>query len=1163
MEFSTALKLPKLIGRKRVTEALKNAIKNGQKALIIVGKGGIGKTHILENIGEFFENNRELISDKELVILDIVDFYHGGFHSVKGFVPYILDNIGKKIREKDVNLSDKLLKLSDRLESGDIPIDGLPGELDKIFDELSEKYYFVFRFDTMEVLEYGGDDPEVLEDCEVPPDLPVPPVKCLKETFSKLNYGFAIFAGRPTYRKYPKGKNLIYFNIADGYGDSIYREEDIPFIELTGFTEEETREYIEAVLEEIKRLPDYKEHKKEYEEIESKIRRELLDSTEGFKKLHLLTEGRPIYVALSLEWLARGMPIREISEKTVDEIQKELPEIRPKFEAALVEKIAELDEPLVTLIRFAARFRKGFTKDMMAKLLKAQGYELSDEELNRLLERFQKLSFVKSPHIPHEKRYFLHDEMFDLVDKYVWKKHYQDKALDKQKEISKFISENIYGDWKKGLIGEAYSAIGKEAQNFPKWLSLRRRAEQLLTEKLFYELNANPLAGYYLYDVLDTIALSQRRGEWDEFLRSELIRFVRINEEREDVKQHLMNNGGMKKFVNKFSRLRWLRRFRVKQIKNRDEIVRIAWKIFDKFKGESEDVIDHLWHARFHTLMGVLLREKGIYDEIHRKNNEPYAREQLNTALDWIEKVKGKIEEKYREVLTSQIKDPELWFYTWMSRHFEGLARLHLGLVHRALGDSDISWQLYQEAQEIFKLNEEDFSVARAMNNQAYIESRMGKYSDAYSKIQEAIRTRQNIGDFDGYTLSLVVRGIIEDRMGLHSHALKDVKFAKEIVKKVYPTRLVPSYIYGSLTQARALRHLAEKTPNVDAAMDYLDRAMAVLRELEENVSIFEPFYQWEYYNEAGQVFTRKVRIAGAGKVLGKRELSIEKAKELLEIADYYFGKADAIAGDKKIIHEQIDNRDDWCWLSITKLENYDVLKPKKSKKELYERALNTIIEGKSMAEYTKDSIVLVRVDLDDPYKLAPRYYEMFYRLGSLYKTEAYIKLHYGEMFDENLKEDEKRRIEVIKLLLKSNILFDLFTDEPVERATETRTWLSGELQEIEHARKVEHVLKEAIGYVKSTMATGIKADKRLIEDLKKKSPRPEFVFHENGVKNFVMLKLKYPAEYWDELSDVIDEELLKGLKHVHQVILKTLPVWSEITLAYPRIDIYKLIEEA
>ncbi|HDN73714.1 MAG TPA: tetratricopeptide repeat protein, partial [Archaeoglobus sp.] len=467
----------------------------------------------------------------------------------------------------------------------------------------------------------------------------------------------------------------------------------------------------------------------------------------------------------------------------------------------------------------------------------------------------------------------------------------------------------------------------------------------------------------------------------------------------------------------------------------------------------------------------------------------------------------------------------------------------------------------------LFEKNGEDFSVARAENNQAYVEARMGKYADAYSKIKKALELRQKIGDFDGYALSLTVQGFIEDRMGMYPAALQHAREAKAIIKSVFPTRIIRSYLYAGLVEARALRHSAQKRVETsDVAFDYLDDAYDVLKEIMEHEDMLEPYYQWEVYNELGQVFSRRAGLMGRWELLKMKE-DKEKFLNHLKEADKFFRRADEIANKARLINEIMDNCDDWSWVFITKLENYDAIKDlEKAEPSYYYRKAKETLE-KGMKQIEINGVTLIRIREESPPPGSPRYYEGFYWLGSLYFTKAHLTMHYADKFDEQLKErlkDEKlKKTEVIKYLLKANVLYDLFTDQPLERLSDARTWLIGELEEIGHTREVEEILKEAIRYLKETFGTAVKVDKTKLSKYKDELEKKGFLLDEE--RGFIFLRLSEPVEKWDEAAQLLGifSGLLNKVKEAHTQLLKNLPVWREISAKFPRIDLIKLLEEA
>lgn len=126
------------------------------------------------------------------------------------------------------------------------------------------------------------------------------------------------------------------------------------------------------------------------------------------QKLMELSEGRPILIALVLDWLKDGHAIQQLLS-----YEKE------QFEASMVKRVAALRFPEDYIILCMAYLSRRFNGEILARVLNLP----QTEAQNKLLE-LSRFSFVKyfQPVKPEDGNgvCLLHDEMRDLINNYVW-----------------------------------------------------------------------------------------------------------------------------------------------------------------------------------------------------------------------------------------------------------------------------------------------------------------------------------------------------------------------------------------------------------------------------------------------------------------------------------------------------------------------------------------------------------------------------------------------------------------------------------------------------------------------------------------------------------------------------------------------------------------------
>jgi tetratricopeptide (TPR) repeat protein len=123
-------------------------------------------------------------------------------------------------------------------------------------------------------------------------------------------------------------------------------------------------------------------------------------------KIAKLSRGKPILVALTVDWIRNGNDPGELIAFPPD-----------SFEQAIVERVQELNFPENEAIMAMAHFYRRFDEQIMAYLL-----ELTGEDAIKLTEELSRFTFVKY-RPPLDGRLgscLLHDEMRVLVNRHVW-----------------------------------------------------------------------------------------------------------------------------------------------------------------------------------------------------------------------------------------------------------------------------------------------------------------------------------------------------------------------------------------------------------------------------------------------------------------------------------------------------------------------------------------------------------------------------------------------------------------------------------------------------------------------------------------------------------------------------------------------------------------------
>ncbi len=369
--------------------------------LQLVGPGGIGKTQLLHRFVKIVEE-RNKSGQKILITEDFIDLYWTRNQNEIGILKSIADQLAPEAFAPFY----KALERYGSLLGQDEPDRGLVMEHEgKVKTQFIETYSqlesdsIVLLFDTTEIVS------EAIR-------------QFWSETLPKL-----------------KGANEKTFAVVAG------RQKDIG-LPAEGIVSRSVRAF------NAKDVQDYfAEH-------------DIKAPAETLARLTELSEGRPIFIALSLDWLRSGNTLGELVDYMPDE-----------FERAMVARVQKLHFPEDQAILAMAYFHRRFNAGVMAYI-----FDQTEEVARKSLEAIQHFSFVKYRPRTQEKEEscLLHDEMRDLLNKYVW------KSQDPQFEYRQ--------GWAGKIIGYYAQKIDKESNTLEQ--------QYLSLERLYYWLDADLKAAF-------------------------------------------------------------------------------------------------------------------------------------------------------------------------------------------------------------------------------------------------------------------------------------------------------------------------------------------------------------------------------------------------------------------------------------------------------------------------------------------------------------------------------------------------------------------------------------------------------------------------------------------------------------------------------------------
>jgi tetratricopeptide (TPR) repeat protein len=368
-------RLPNIIGRQDFLVHIRKAIGNRSRqphVLYFVGPGGIGKTRLLEEVGNLQES-----IEKPFLWSGIIDLYHEENHSPDIFI----EAVAKKLDPSEKYFHVFWERRREFLEKRRQGFSGV--ELEKLrerakdqfvqeYKALAAKNRVVLCIDTMELIQYESD--VVQKICKVEDEDTV--IKnFLINLIIEMPNTVTILAGRP--------RNKVQDTFKRALENS---KVDFQLYKLNAFSEHETQRYLNEMIE-------------KHPELEK-----LLEPTEKtYTYIFQMGQGRPIRLALCLDLVRFGGRLPDPDSDTLD--------------SDLVNNLRNLPGELgATIDRYLFAARKGLDEELLSAL---SGW--SKKKCRRLFELLREMEIVKRR--PDTNQLFLHDEIYDLVDE-----EFKDKA---------------------------------------------------------------------------------------------------------------------------------------------------------------------------------------------------------------------------------------------------------------------------------------------------------------------------------------------------------------------------------------------------------------------------------------------------------------------------------------------------------------------------------------------------------------------------------------------------------------------------------------------------------------------------------------------------------------------------------------------------------------
>lgn len=703
---------PFFVNRQKELKVIRQAIAEvGKRQVVLVhGHGGIGKTRLLQKV------RKEYASASSLVITDVLDLYEPELR-----VPVRWEHRVARQIEEGESFAEFRAEYREWLEveSRGVSAETLGRVRERVdeafiqgFNRIAAEMRIILLLDTLEEVQRVGTLwPHFL-------DLMV-----------KLDNVVWIISGR----RCDEARAEVEARIGS---------QNVYWLALGGFSQKAAEEYFD-----------------EYFKRPSVVS---LDP-EMQEKIRLLTDGRPILIALAITWLENELPLPEIEDKSVDELQtmteEALDELKEEVKQALVRRLLAFANTVDKVVLNMAWVERRFNANILNYLM-----AVSESDV---LEQLAFLPFMK---IRPGENYVLHDEMRDMIVECVWPSVDPDGTLRKRidqmmvdyyaQEIER-LKARVNEQKREQEKARQSKDMQAELQAFERLSEADRQRDILEVEQLFYTLRADLEQGVeqfinaYDWATAD-YKMIFRAMLWDEIQRFEE-RFGGTRGFRVDIRgaEHLLDIGNAPAAQEKGTEV--LERFARTGEERIETLVhlgncalRLGRPIEARdFYSQARDICDkqglQSWRATVGNGLGLAYRSSGDWDEAAKHYRESVSvceqfsspPHHLASALNnyaYVLGLRGNYEEAIAlcEQALSLRKDLELW-------RSVGHSYSTLGELYRYQQHYERAFESYNQALRIFEEQDDREWLAVVYQEWAIAKAYAGELEEAWTSIQGAL----------------------------------------------------------------------------------------------------------------------------------------------------------------------------------------------------------------------------------------------------------------------------------------------------------------------------------------------------------------------------------------------------------------------------------------
>jgi len=725
------------IPRKNILPPIKRAIQatdHSTYVFYVTGEAGEGKTILLRQVGQSLGSPDGIAA--RFPWAGLLDLYHSDVNTPSGLETRIsqafnlYDEFQRYRAQRDDYTSRREAGVADtELETERTRLAEVFAEC---FNEVTLHRRVVVALDTVERMQYDRD--EIQELCELE-NQTTTVLPWLLDQIPRWQNCVVILSGRPDPRLEKVLKDL-----AD---DPNVRYEHRKVGE---FDKEEIEDYFEAAIYQFPAVA----------ELDAAFRRRLGE----------WTTGRPIRLELALEVVQHQLGFdrlrQELEDLPVAEAQK-------RIEERLIVNVmnGEPDPSVRNLLRFLAVARKGLDAELLHYLAGDWDLTFCQQRLDEITPR----AFIKRR--PEDGRVFLHDDMYDLCDRYA--------PADVQALSGRLAA---WYDEKITVIDEQIKELGASRETEDRRKELQDRRKALQVESLIYHLRADPRKGYERYIRQADDAIQAAEVGLDMRLRNELLAFLRSKSPID--KRILPPDSRLRKEIACGFAPQWAKRYSIRG--QNERAVAVAEKaLAANAPCRYDDPGFRIIRADLTVRHAEALSYLG--------SNE--------TAVDLLRPVIKEIEGGRRpEELAEQ--EPRT-YAGWRRNQILGRGHNDLGFAFYSQGHYRLALQEYRAALPYFRASDLLEETANTSNNMGRVYAALYRRSNAESLIDDSLELRQRLGREYRIALSLVTRGYAHLSFGEPHRARSMAERALGICESLQTQRGIAQ---GSLVLGRSLRQV-------------------------------------------------------------------------------------------------------------------------------------------------------------------------------------------------------------------------------------------------------------------------------------------------------------------------------------------------------------------